>query len=418
MTATLQSLTTLDGAATSSSEDVMSSCGSRDRIKALNDRKFLFLSSVTRPDYRSVRDRSSPSPDDLRQIDTARSEPAECAALSAHREDGRNCAMTSSEASSLDLDLDEQPRCSSLPICVDYGVAPKAQFDEDEDFREQQENLEKSLLEDLTLSSSSHSDNVKNDDVPSSVENCDPGAQMRISHTGSPEGFGSLPKVASQPDSEPKKVESPEKIDEKQEKEETITISDLPKIVTDELDEVEKRFGSPKRAFRAIVAEDTLGSEDEDEAEEKHKPLPQHKRFVDEQLHLWHTDSQPNNVVLTSSSVDVHRAHSANQIDDASCIPDFQQLHPPVKFSIASVSSTPEHRRSADDAETDDVLQQSLVQLERQLRISDVRCTRLERICQFQQKDIDSLRYEVEWKDARIDYLQKALAEMEARQNP
>ncbi|EGT54292.1 hypothetical protein CAEBREN_24861 [Caenorhabditis brenneri] len=59
------------------------------------------------------------------------------------------------------------------------------------------------------------------------------------------------------------------------------------------------------------------------------------------------------------------------------------------------------------------VLQQSLLQLQKQLRKTDVRCSRLEKICEFQQRDIDSLRFEVDWKDKRIEYLQKTLQEME-----
>ncbi|KAK5983252.1 hypothetical protein GCK32_018846, partial [Trichostrongylus colubriformis] len=59
------------------------------------------------------------------------------------------------------------------------------------------------------------------------------------------------------------------------------------------------------------------------------------------------------------------------------------------------------------------LLENTVTMLERQLRRSDNRISELERLCELQQKDMESLRYEISWKDERIEYLQKTLAEME-----
>ncbi|XGW20460.1 hypothetical protein V3C99_003897 [Haemonchus contortus] len=59
------------------------------------------------------------------------------------------------------------------------------------------------------------------------------------------------------------------------------------------------------------------------------------------------------------------------------------------------------------------LLENTVTMLERQLRRSDNRIQELERLCELQQKDMESLRYEISWKDERIEYLQKTLAEME-----
>lgn len=52
-------------------------------------------------------------------------------------------------------------------------------------------------------------------------------------------------------------------------------------------------------------------------------------------------------------------------------------------------------------------------QIERELLRTYVRCDRLEWVVANQQQDIDSLRYEIQWKDGRIEFLQSQLAELD-----
>ncbi|CAI4223103.1 unnamed protein product [Auanema sp. JU1783] len=61
------------------------------------------------------------------------------------------------------------------------------------------------------------------------------------------------------------------------------------------------------------------------------------------------------------------------------------------------------------------LLENTVYMLEAHLTRSDNKVRQLERICELQQKDIDSLRYEIEWKDKRIEFLQKALGELESQ---
>ncbi|CAQ76457.1 PRKC apoptosis WT1 regulator protein [Caenorhabditis elegans] len=83
-------------------------------------------------------------------------------------------------------------------------------------------------------------------------------------------------------------------------------------------------------------------------------------------------------------------------------------MNPEDDYENQSEDATP-----ATSSGEEGVLQQSLLQLQKQLRKTDVRCSRLEKICEFQQRDIDSLRFEVDWKDKRIEFLQKTLQEIE-----
>ncbi|CAJ0930417.1 unnamed protein product, partial [Mesorhabditis belari] len=61
------------------------------------------------------------------------------------------------------------------------------------------------------------------------------------------------------------------------------------------------------------------------------------------------------------------------------------------------------------------LFESSLVMLEKSLRKSDARNSQLERLVQLQQQDIESLRFEIEWKDERIAYLQAELMRLEAQ---
>ncbi|CAJ0585258.1 unnamed protein product, partial [Mesorhabditis spiculigera] len=68
---------------------------------------------------------------------------------------------------------------------------------------------------------------------------------------------------------------------------------------------------------------------------------------------------------------------------------------------------------STSDGEASAILEASVGLLEKSLRISDAKVTQLERLVQLQQQDIESLRFEIKWKDDRINNLQKELAKLE-----
>ncbi|KHN79765.1 hypothetical protein Tcan_15064 [Toxocara canis] len=53
-------------------------------------------------------------------------------------------------------------------------------------------------------------------------------------------------------------------------------------------------------------------------------------------------------------------------------------------------------------------------ELEKEVYKYRSRCEQLENIIRIQQQDIDSLRYEIRWKDGRIEFLQSQLAELDA----
>ncbi|KAK6730763.1 hypothetical protein RB195_007311 [Necator americanus] len=82
-----------------------------------------------------------------------------------------------------------------------------------------------------------------------------------------------------------------------------------------------------------------------------------------------------------------------------------------INGNVRDDGSSSDTARSFDEGQH--LLENTVTMLERQLRRCDIRIQQLERLCELQQKDMESLRYEISWKDERIEYLQKTLAEME-----
>ncbi|VDM10163.1 unnamed protein product [Wuchereria bancrofti] len=58
-----------------------------------------------------------------------------------------------------------------------------------------------------------------------------------------------------------------------------------------------------------------------------------------------------------------------------------------------------------------------LKEMERELWKCRNRCEQLEKIVRLQQQDIESLRYEIHWKDSRIDFLQTQLQQLDVTRN-
>lgn len=83
------------------------------------------------------------------------------------------------------------------------------------------------------------------------------------------------------------------------------------------------------------------------------------------------------------------------------------------KNDTSNDNGIPEH--SDENATTRSCASFDLVrELEKELYKYQHRCEQLENIICIQQQDIDSLRYEIRWKDGRIEFLQSQLAELDA----
>ncbi|VDK83513.1 unnamed protein product [Onchocerca ochengi] len=81
-----------------------------------------------------------------------------------------------------------------------------------------------------------------------------------------------------------------------------------------------------------------------------------------------------------------------------------------------------DHRRSEDNDSSrscfsEEAVVSVLKEMENELRKCRNRCEQLEKIVHLQQQDIESLRYEIHWKDSRIDFLQGQLQQLDVTRN-
>ncbi|MFH4976226.1 hypothetical protein AB6A40_002935 [Gnathostoma spinigerum] len=77
-----------------------------------------------------------------------------------------------------------------------------------------------------------------------------------------------------------------------------------------------------------------------------------------------------------------------------------------------------EETKSNSQSESEEMLVNVISELEKELSKCRCRCQQLETFVRTQEKDIESLRFEIQWKDGRIEYLQSQLTELDnARSN-
>lgn len=188
----------------------------------------------------------------------------------------------------------------------------------------------------------------------------------------------------------------------------------------EEIRKMTESFGEPKKAvLQRVYMEETDDDETETETETENDDM-------EEEEDLDVDDDVRRQIAAVSDIPEMVFGWNGNKREKME-----KPTSLPLHYEIEAECSTPRRAEFSINPEDEEptsseepsqsigdegVLQQSLLQLQKQLRKTDVRCSRLEKICEFQQRDIDSLRYEVDWKDKRIEYLQKTLQEMELSQ--
>ncbi|CAB3410545.1 unnamed protein product [Caenorhabditis bovis] len=369
---------------TSSAEPISS------RVKSINDRKFAFLNQVTTPDYRSLPSSVTASQSSIHSVPS---------------KDGRNhtepaifptygAPIATPEDELFDLDETAGPSIEKRSIdeaiveLEDLCITVKQRSEASEEGEELEERNCFDSHKDEEVEEVKEDDHERTYDKE--VEVVKESEEKKSSEEGS-ENLGpqnlmkneveEFNELEQQKDT----LELKESENSNPEYTESLNSDVLNQDKTGELDylsdmkSLTESFGAPKKAILERVELEEGDDELEEYSSDEEPPKLQ------EPAKLEKPKSLSLNNPSTSSST------TRFSIDDVETPDDFEPM------------------MTGDES----VLQQSMLQLQKQLRKSDIRCARLERICEFQQKDIESLRFEMDWKDKRIEYLQKALEEME-----
>lgn len=390
----------------------------------INDRKFAFLNQITRPDYRSLPNSTATSQSSVPSTPVTIPLKTNGNEQIIFREFGAPIATPEDEEMLDDLEIKSEPVLSPRRTFTDFGEShsdEKENREEDteadttlreeiEDFEEDDKMKTSEIIDDekndifetveerQSLDDvNSESESVERDEVETLPEvNETEVVEIKIEKPGEHHDF--IRMVESAPELTNPFKKSPEE-----------------EVEAEEIRKMTESYGEPKKAvLHRVYVEETDDDETETETETENEEMED-----DEDV-----DDDVRRQIAAVSDIPMVFGWNGKRekMDKPTSLPLHYEVEAEcstprrAEFSInpeddvgASIEDSAEGASSADEG----VLQQSLLQLQKQLRKTDVRCSRLEKICEFQQRDIDSLRFEVDWKDKRIEYLQKTLQEME-----
>ncbi|CAI2313694.1 unnamed protein product [Caenorhabditis sp. 36 PRJEB53466] len=396
----------------------------------INDRKFAFLNQITRPDYRSLPNSTATSQSSVPSTPITIPLKMDGGEQTMFREFGAPIATPEDELLD-DLEIKSEPLLSPRRTFTDFE--DNRRDSEEKENREEDTEAETTIREDIedvemVVETRDQSKVIEDQDQKieenTTEEQKKPEVQKVFSNVLRNDDcirmVESAPELTNSFQEEESTTSSSEfRTHEKSSSPEARRMSPSPEqeeIEAEEIRKMTESFGEPRKAVLERVY-DTVEETDDDETETETEN--EEEEMDDDVQRQIDAVSRPDD-----SMVFGWNGKSKEKMEKPTSLP--------LRYEIEADCSTPRRAEFCIDPEDDEntgehpqstasgdegVLQQSLIQLQKQLRKTDVRCSRLEKICEFQQRDIDSLRYEVDWKDKRIEYLQKTLQEMEASQS-
>ncbi|UMM11979.1 hypothetical protein L5515_000988 [Caenorhabditis briggsae] len=383
--------------------------GARSKI---NDRKFAFLNQITHPDYRSLPTSAAASQSSVPSTPVTIPLKSNGAEQIIFREFGAPIATPEDEELLDDLEIKSEPVLSPRRAFTDFGES------EEKENREEDTDADTTIREDIDDEDEDIEEPMKNELENEEVEE-EPTLDESVTDSQIEEIIDVKPEEERKsPKIEPidfiRMVESAPELSNP-----FRASSEKQEVEAEEIRKMTESYGEPRKAVLHRVY-DTVEETDEDETETETETETENED-MDEDV-----DDDVRRQIAAVSDVPMvfgWNGSKREKMEKPTSLP----LHYEVEADCstprrAEFSINPDDDTSSEDPTTqstsssaeEGVLQQSLLQLQKQLRKTDVRCSRLEKICEFQQRDIDSLRFEVDWKDKRIEYLQKTLQEMES----
>ncbi|ULU11020.1 hypothetical protein L3Y34_014910 [Caenorhabditis briggsae] len=410
--------------------------GARSKI---NDRKFAFLNQITHPDYRSLPTSAAASQSSVPSTPVTIPLKSNGAEQIIFREFGAPIATPEDEELLDDLEIKSEPVLSPRRAFTDFGESEEKEnreedTDADTTIREdiddvrKCDDVEKDEYDDDECIMKTSESNVQEDEdieepMKNELENEEVEEEPTLDESVTDSQIEEIIDVKPEEERKSPKIEPIDFIRMVESAPELSNpfraSSEKQEVEAEEIRKMTESYGEPRKAVLHRVY-DTVEETDEDETETETETETENED-MDEDV-----DDDVRRQIAAVSDVPMvfgWNGSKREKMEKPTSLP----LHYEVEADCstprrAEFSINPDDDTSSEDPTTqstsssaeEGVLQQSLLQLQKQLRKTDVRCSRLEKICEFQQRDIDSLRFEVDWKDKRIEYLQKTLQEMES----
>lgn len=407
----------------------------------VNDRKFAFLNQITRPDYRSLPTSAATSQSSVPSTPVTIPPKTNGAEQIIFREFGAPIATPEDEEMLDDLEIKSEPVLSPRRTFTDFDESSldekenreedteadttlREEIENELDFEEMMmssdliDNEKENLMETMEVEKKEDRKNdaarIESEMFLSTEENTlkttefeSPDVSIKEDIKKKPEAVQSL----SVPHDFIRMVESAPELSNPFRKS-----PEEEKVEAEEIRKMTESYGEPRKAvLQRVNLEETDDDETETETETENEEMEDEEDI----------DDDVRRQIAAVSDIPMvfgWNGGKREKMDKPTSLPLHYEVEADcstprrAEFSINPEDeepSTEDPTASASSSADEGVLQQSLLQLQKQLRKTDVRCSRLEKICEFQQRDIDSLRFEVDWKDKRIEYLQKTLQEME-----
>ncbi|CAB02748.2 PRKC apoptosis WT1 regulator protein [Caenorhabditis elegans] len=369
----------------------------------INERKFAFLNQVTRPDYRSLPTSAATSQSSV---------PSTPVSVPMRINGNVDQIMFREFGAPIATPEDEEQLLDDLEIKSAPLLSPRRTFADFED-RSSEEKENRRIEEDDDTEADTtireEFDYEKEEEVLKEEKIIDkPNVETVEEHK---ENKNESPDFIRMVESAPELTTS---FDEKEET--NYNKSPEQEIEAEEIRKMTESFGEPRKAvLERVTVEETDDEETETETETENEEMDEKDVYDDVRRQIAAVSDNPMVFGWNAKS-------NKEQLEKPTSLPLHYELEADCSTPRrAEFSMNPEddYENQSEDATPatssgeEGVLQQSLLQLQKQLRKTDVRCSRLEKICEFQQRDIDSLRFEVDWKDKRIEFLQKTLQEIE-----
>ncbi|EFO90758.1 hypothetical protein CRE_08142 [Caenorhabditis remanei] len=329
----------------------------------INDRKFAFLNQITRPDYRSLPTSAATSQSSVPSTPVSIPVKSNGVEQIIFREFGAPIATPEDEEMLDDLEIKSEPVLSPRRNFTDFG-----EESEEKENREEDTDADTTIREEI-------------DDVEDVEEDSD--EMMKTSEVIYDEKENEEDVTDSQI-TEKLKIEEIDFIRMVESAPELSSFEKSPEEEAEEIRKMTESFGEPRKAVlhRVYVTDD---DETETETETENEDYEEEEEDVDDDVRrqIAAVSDVPPMVFGWNGKREKMEKPTSLPLHyeiEADCSTPRR-----AEFSINPEDDTSEDVTTQPSSGDEGVLQQSLIQLQKQLRKTDVRCSRLEKICEFQQ---------------------------------